>query len=134
MQEPSSIRPSVHLLLRHQLPAVTGVFWFSSQEKVPGTISGGMQKNSAAHRARHGAAFLSEQAGKTHSAAAPLTQMLSWGVSCVCIYALKKFSQIITQRAVFPTFFCKEKLIYQQLQSTVHLRSATLTNSQDTIN
>lgn len=38
------VRPSVHLLLSHQLPAVTGVFWFSSQEKVPGTISGGMQK------------------------------------------------------------------------------------------
>lgn len=128
-----SIHPSVRLLLRHQLPAVTGVFCFSSQEKVPGAISSGMQKNSVACRAQHRAAFLSEHTGKTPSASMPLTQMLSWGVSCIWVYALKKFSHIITRKTVFPTFFFKEKLVYQQLQSTVHLLGATLINTQDTI-
>lgn len=42
------VRLSVCLLLRHQLPTVTGVFWFSSQEKVLGAICSGMQSCSVA--------------------------------------------------------------------------------------
>lgn len=118
------VRLSVRLLLKHQLPTVTGVFWFSSQEKVLGAISSGMQNTSVARRARHGAAFLSEHTGYTTSTAAPLSRMLSWGVSWVWVYALKTFSQIITSR---PLFFARKSLLINSC-GAVHLHSTTLIN------
>lgn len=110
------VRLSGCLLLRHQLPTVTGVLWFSSQEKVLGAICTGMQSCSVARRPAR---------SRIPASSAALSRMLSWGGSCLWAHALQTFSQITTS---WPLFFCKEKLAYQQLWGTVHLCSTALIN------
>lgn len=116
--------PSVCLLLRHQLPTLTGVFWFSSQEKVLGAICSGMQSSSVARRAGT-EPHSSRSAQATRPPAqrpisdAFLGRELGLGT---CTPNIRPYHHLMS------TFCCKEKLAYQQLWSTVHLCGTALIN------
>lgn len=107
-------RLSVCLLLRHQLPTVTGVFWFSSQEKVLGAISSGMQSCSVA-RSR----IPPQPPAQPYRGCFP-------GEGAAFGHMHSKHSAKSPPHDHF--FFCKEKLAYQQLWGTVHLCSTAVIN------
>lgn len=107
---------SVCLLLRHQLPTVTGVFWCSSQEKVLGAICSGMQSCSVARRAGTEPHSCPQ---RSPVADAFLGRELPLGT---CTPNIQPNHHLMT------TFFCKEKFAYQQLWGTVHLCSTAVIN------